>query len=367
MLKDQLQKLKGVDSFPAISIVMPTHRKFPASKQNPTIMKNQLKKINELLSDQFDKRNTEHYMEKLKDLEEKVDYDHPLDSLGVFMSKDVEQIVYLPFSSRETAIVDSSFQIRDIVYTLNRSFNYNVILLSEKNTRIFHGMDDKVAEYFPKDLPKSVKEYVDEPLMDDNRYSYQDTNLFNENVRIKFYQDIDEFISKNLGKKNNLVLVGVADNLAEFQKLSKNKDKIYLTAEGNYDHFTEHEVSELIRPKILEKLEAEKKQMLGELEKAVSNGKYASGITQVWREVGMKKGHILFVEKGYYQPALKGDDELTIHTAEENDEQAAANPKYISDAVDDVVEKMLEDNGEVYFVEEGALEDHQKIAVITKY
>lgn len=367
MLKEQLRKLKGISDFPCISIVVPTHRKFPASKQNQTVIKNKIREIEKLLLDKMDKREAEEYLQKLKELETKVAYENPTDALGIFLSKDIEEIVYLPFEVKETAIVDESFQVRDIVYTLNRSFSYNVLLLSEKHNKIFHGTDDKVSEYTHKDLPKSVEEYVDEPLTEDNRYSYQDIKQYNENVRTKFYQDIDEFITKHLGKKKNLILVGVSDNLAEFQKISKNKNKIFLTIEGNYDHYKDHEIAELVRPEIVKKLEEEKEALLGELEKAVNNGKYASGVSQVWREVGMKKAHILFVEKGYYQAALKGEDEFTIQTVEESDEEAKKDPEYISDAVDDIVEKMLDDEGEVYFVEKGELEKHQKIAVITKY
>ena len=40
---------------------------------------------------------------------------------------------------------------------------------------------------------------------------------------------------------------------------------------------------------------------------------------------------------------------------------------YIKDAVDDVIEKVLENGGDVEFVEEGLLNDYQQIALIQYY
>ncbi len=363
MLKNELKQLKGANSFPCISIIIPTQRKFPQSKQNETMIKNQIREIKNILQKKLDKKEAEEYLAKIQALEKHVDYNHPLDSLCLFVSKDISKEISLPFQAKETATVDSSFQIRDIVYTLNRSFSYTVLLLSEKNLRIFHGLDDKVSEFFPKDLPKSVEEYIDGPLMDDNRYSYQDAKIFNNNATEKFFMDIDKFLKTHLGEQKNLVLMGVTDHIAEFTKLSKNKEKIYLTIEGNYDHFKEHEISELVRPKIIEKIDAEKEEVLNELGNAVSNGKYSSGLTQVWRDVASQKAHILLVEKNYAEPARKGEDEFIIYT----DKIDPNSSEYISDAVDDIIEKMVENNGRVCFVDEGKLETHQKIAVITKY
>ena len=48
-------------------------------------------------------------------------------------------------------------------------------------------------------------------------------------------------------------------------------------------------------------------------------------------------------------------------------EAIADSPFYIKDAVDDVIEKVLKNGGDVEFVDEGLLKDYQHIALIQYY
>jgi hypothetical protein len=48
-------------------------------------------------------------------------------------------------------------------------------------------------------------------------------------------------------------------------------------------------------------------------------------------------------------------------------DEAIVNPSYIKDAVDDIIEKMLEYGGDVEFVDEGVLKDYDHIALIKYY
>ena len=43
------------------------------------------------------------------------------------------------------------------------------------------------------------------------------------------------------------------------------------------------------------------------------------------------------------------------------------NPFYIKDAVDDIMEKVLQNGGDVEFVENGVLKDYERIALIQYY
>ncbi len=363
MIEKQLQKLKKITSTPCISVVIPTEKKFPDSEKNPIKMKNAIKELENLLNEKFSKREVKSYLEKIHNLEESIDYAHTLNGLGLFVSENIAEIVHIPFDVQQGVFVDSSFQIRDLIYTLNRRFKYKVLLLSEEKTRVFYALDEEITEYFPPDLPKGKDSYVDEPVGDDTRFSYKDVKLFNKNIDARYLQDVDEFISKHYSQEQNLVLVGVEEHFGEFNKMTKNESKILLQIHGNYDHASEAELSELIWPKILEKLQEDKGKILSELEEAVSAGKYASGLSQVWREAFMGKAHKVLVEKNYLESARKGEDEYTIYT----DKLDSSSDDYISDAVDDLVEEAIAHGGEVLFFEEGDLEKHQKIAVITRY
>ena len=97
------------------------------------------------------------------------------------------------------------------------------------------------------------------------------------------------------------------------------------------------------------------------LAEAVKANRHASGIIQVWRAAFDKRCQTLLVETGFEYPADVSEqgDQLLPYTGK----GAAA----LDDAVDELIEKVLADGGEVFFYEPGALDIHQKIAAVLRY
>ena len=62
-------------------------------------------------------------------------------------------------------------------------------------------------------------------------------------------------------------------------------------------------------------------------------------------------------------PAHLGRNNDTIY----KEDTTVENPFYIKDAVDDIMEKVLANGGDVEFVENGALHEYGKIALIQFY
>jgi hypothetical protein len=83
----------------------------------------------------------------------------------------------------------------------------------------------------------------------------------------------------------------------------------------------------------------------------------------VWREAINQKGRLLIVEKNYMYPAQHGGSEDVIYEAVEPYSRFS----YIKDAVDDVIAKVLENGGDVEFVDEGTLKDYHNIALVQYY
>jgi hypothetical protein len=68
------------------------------------------------------------------------------------------------------------------------------------------------------------------------------------------------------------------------------------------------------------------------------------------------------VEKDYKSPGFteSGSNELYLRPPQKAH-------RILADAVDDIIECVLEKNGQVFFVEDGMLKDYQRIALITRY
>jgi hypothetical protein len=97
------------------------------------------------------------------------------------------------------------------------------------------------------------------------------------------------------------------------------------------------------------------------LREAVKANRHASGVDQVWRATFEKRCQILLVETDFeYAADLSEEgDRLLPYTG-----KGAAS---LDDAVDDVIEKVLAEGGEVFFYEPGALDLHQRIAAVLRY
>ena len=99
------------------------------------------------------------------------------------------------------------------------------------------------------------------------------------------------------------------------------------------------------------------------MDEAMGRRKLATGMKDVWYEATHKKGRLLIVEKNYMYAAEHTDRNDVI-----NEAIAPYNKfSYIKDAVDDVIEKVLQSGGDVEFVDEGMLADYDHIALIQYY
>ena len=71
----------------------------------------------------------------------------------------------------------------------------------------------------------------------------------------------------------------------------------------------------------------------------------------------------MIVEEHFTFAAEQGEREDIIHAVEEPYNKFS----YLKDAVDSVIEKVLEYGGDVEFVEDGSLADYNHIALIREY
>ena len=100
----------------------------------------------------------------------------------------------------------------------------------------------------------------------------------------------------------------------------------------------------------------------GRSQKAVSERKTVSTVGEVWRLAHQGRGRLLLVEEDFHFPARV--DESGQHITQADDATA---PDVIDDAVDEIIETVLAKQGEVVFVENGSLQEHQRIVLILRY
>jgi hypothetical protein len=127
---------------------------------------------------------------------------------------------------------------------------------------------------------------------------------------------------------------------------------------GNHDRTSPSALGKLVWPIFESGATVRRTEALVRLDQAVSANRHASGIDQVWRAAVGGKCQILLVEKQFKYPAdvSTAGDRLLAYTGR--------GPQSLDDAVDEVIERVMDAGGEVFFYSAGDLGTHQKIAAV---
>ena len=371
MNKEDLKSLQNKQDDPCVSVIVPTHRISTNTKEDHIRLKNAIKRVSESLHEQYDKKKVTPLIERLeKIVENELDYANLLEGLGIFISPNLEKIVHIPFEVEERVIVDTSFEVRDLLLSLNRELDYNVLLLSENNIRFFQGKG------------RNLMEIQDEQFQENfsgDEYEYQKANFINpakgspegtaekaneEQKKMKeFLKHLDNKLGNYINTKEPLFLLGDKQILGEFTDVTHHPDAIQGKLPGNFQHLTVHEVADKVQTEVKRYMHEHQEKALRNLEEEVGFDRVSSGLPNVYRDAIEGKGATLLVEEGYSEPAYLDETNYQLALSPENTEGY----KKLHDAVDDVIEKVLEKNGTIQFVQNGKLQKYGKIAMILRY
>src|SRR5215468_3217306 len=358
--RSELKRLQGQRDYPSLSLLAPTHRTHPANRNDRIVVKNLAAEGLDRLQGEFKKREVAGLVQNLKRLVDRVDWTHALEGLALFASRDVATAVQLPFRPRARVVIDETFATRDLVYSLNRSPRYRVLVLTEKPTRLFDAVTHVLTEYRAKPFPMVHKGPGGASRLPGgqgiNRSAVRD-----ESHR-QFFRKVDDALA-SIQKEDHVpvVVVGVDRYLAFYQEVTKDPDAIVGVVAGSHDDPNPTALGKLVWPVFKLGATLRRTRALARLNQAVSVNRHASGIDQVWRAAFEKRCQTLLVETGFEHPAdvaPQGD-----HLLPYSGRGAAA----LDDAVDEVIERVIADGGDVFFYDPGVLDLHQRIAAVLRY
>ena len=359
--RSDLRQLQAINEYPSVSILLPTHRTSPDNKQDPIRVKNLVAETKTRLLGEFSAREMDPLFTKLDALVEGIDYEHLLDGLALYVNKDIARAFTLPFTVIERVVADPTFATRDLVFTLNRTPRYYVLALSENDTRLFEEFGATLEEIRGGGWPMShsgpggASKLPGGPGVN--------PSAVRDQAHRDFFRAVDEkFGAFQTEEKLPLVVVGVDRYLAFYREVSRYSDDIVGTVEGNYDHASEHELAQLAWPAMQDYLARRRADALERLDAAVGAQRSSSTIGEVWRMAKEGRGDMLLVEQDFHYPATVDETGMILSPAED-----ATEPGVIDDAVDEVIEEVMAKGGSVVFVDNGALEQHQRIALILRY
>ncbi len=352
-LQETLIELLRIDEHPCISIILTNENPNVYNEKLRIGFKLQIKTALELLEKKrIDKKIIARFEEIFYELKEEIKYENYFKGVGIFVSRNVKEIVYFPFDVKPKTIVDDSFEVRDLLMTVNRMFNYDVIILSKKNTRFLNGFGFDLQEINNADIPEGMNEYLESKknkVIDPGK---------NETVALNQYvKDLDHFFRVYSDRTTPLIVLGDVKLISYFKNTTRNPDKIKAVIEGSYDRIKVSEIKEKLENKLKEIILLWEDSLLERIKDDIDNMNYVSGVQEVWTAAAMKEGRILLTAIDYKTEGWSTNNNLFIRFDKPEDEES----DYHQDAVDDIVEIVLKQGGESYFVGSGKLAKYDNI------
>ena len=286
--------------------------------------------------------------------------------VGIFASPSLARICTFPFEVQEKIHVNDSFEIRELVQKERYTREYFVLLLGGNVTRLYKGKEGKLREYqdinFPASFDGHEFELPVQTNQGDNALSptRRETAVPTQSLT-EFHNVLDAKLRDYLTDASVLILAGPEKESALFLNQSAHAPKIKGKVAGSYSAFNMNELEKKCWNALKLDLKKNQMQLIDRLREQ-GPAFVSAGLRDVWRSAREGKGNILLVEKGLEVPAYLGMDDYSIELTPSRHDQPM-----IVDAVDSIVETVIEKNGCVVFVENGLLKDYQRIALMNRY
>lgn len=343
---------------PAISVIMPFEPKMSLKNELTHSLKLAADKVQTELSEDYPEELAALVMDKFRNLVSTLNFYTHKRSIAIYVSPVFEKVLYLDMPVEEKIIVGESFEIRDLVYSKKEMHKYLVLVMSNKESRMYLG-DTNAFVRLVSSTPESAYAYVNDAP--ERVANFSDPAKRKEILMDKFLKHIDNGLDIMLNAYQlPLFVMGAERVLGHFKKLTRHEGSVIEYIKGNYENSSLAQLREVLQPYISDWKKVRQKDIINRLDEAMGQKKLAIGMTEVWREAMRHNGRLLVLEKNFMYAAEHGNNPEVIRQAIKPYRRFS----YIKDAVDEVIEKVLENGGDVEFVDTDLLNEYNRIALI---
>jgi len=349
-----------------ISIIVPTHRAGQDRQGDRLEVLRATMAVNkEVLN------SPGNFLRDIDSLFQQIDFNRNKEGIGIFVSPGIKKLVSFPFPIKKKVIIDKCFQLLDLIYTDNYRTAYYLLDISKKEIHLFEEIMDHLEEIKDENFPKEIKDGYEynKPSHSNSATGYahvkeveKDKSILNQ-VRIKrTFQSTDKLLSKYIVRKDvPLLLCGPTKDISSYRSITKHTENIITSISDNYKDTSLHDLEVLAWQQVRSWIDEQKLKSVNEFKEKRGEGLGVFGIEKIWIAAKEGRGRILLVERDYGKAGfVTADDGLFLQ--DPGGKQAKS-----CDAVDEIINTVLEKNGEVIVVEKDVLEDYEGIALVTRY
>jgi hypothetical protein len=254
IVADDLRVLRNEKSDICVSIIMPTHRTSPGRRSDPVQLEKTIRQAKLQLQDKYNDTVIASHLQAIDYLYEQIDFMHNGAGIGLFVSQNVKKLIHFFFPVKERVTIGDSFDVRDLLYELYYDIPYLVLMVSQKEARLFNGRLNNVTEvtdgHFPKkndaeyeyNRPSRGSFYVGHSFVKE----FEKDKSISEEIRLKaFFREADELLNSYLNNGVPLIVTGENKDQVYFSEETRHVQNIACNIPGNYSTFNEHDLGTL--------------------------------------------------------------------------------------------------------------------------
>ncbi len=370
-MKATLKSLRETKANPAVSIFVKTHREHPANEKDPIALKNQLKVVEERLTNEYDKRTATTILDNIHAKTKELNHNYNLDTLAIFASTDDVQLIRMPIDTTERVVISDRFATRDLVRDMASAVHYYTVVLTRDKARLIEASNDRVVMELDKnDATQNHMESIPFPIDNNGLYTTgdggSDRSASKEDSYLKeFFNQVDKSVQELWGEhKVPLVIVGDVRNVSYYKEVCDRPENIIATVSNVTE--LENGSPQHIIDGVQEAVEAYRTSLheaaMGEIDKARGAGMLRTDLQDVYRAAYQGAGETLYVRRGYIQSAKIDEKAQTLSMTDD-----AAGEGVTDDAVGEIIEYVIHNGGEAVFMPKEMMGDDQPIALVTRY
>ncbi|MFT4156214.1 hypothetical protein [Parafilimonas sp.] len=337
---------------PCISVIMPFEPKMHSRAAIEQSLKITVDKIKQELHKNFSKETADKMLGKLQQVTGQLDFNTHKKSVAIYVSPLMEKLYYLDIEVREKILTDTSFEIREIIRNKKYTHEFLLLVISTGNEKIYAGNENKLQLIIANNAMQAQRG-LRGPVA-----GFAEASAIKETAQKKFLHYVNSTLLHIL-KIHPLPLFVMAPQktMGYLQNISYHQINFSGFVHGNFDDATESELLKALGPQLKNLSTVKEKHLMKRLKAAHHDRRLVTGIHDVWLRAGRRHKQLLVVEKDFYCAAFVTEKGETIFSNIDTENKVIA-----KDAVDNIIEMVLENGGDVEFADD--LKAYNRIALI---
>lgn len=305
-----LQTLIRTQDEICVTISVNTHRTHPDNLNDRIKIKNFTKEAIDRLLEKFEKRTVSNIIERLEQIEQKIDVNYNLESLHLLISDTVTEVFRSSWETNQEGVhIGSNFAVRPVIKEIGRQTHYLIMLLSQSGIKLYTALNGSIVqevqnEEFPIDENRFYNTFPDRST---------DAKHLDDLLREYLNRADKALINYSNKEKLKTLVFCTEDNYSKLMQVADRPSVYYGYLPIDYNNVEQHHLEARAWDFMKQELERKNEDYFRELESAIGQGLVLTDLQEIYRAVQDGKGDFLIVQESFHQAVkLVSDRDIEI-------------------------------------------------------